>query len=115
MSTTNWKGEKIVLPRRGTDEFWQRIHEYYAGEDARKWKYLAMLALRENCGWPLEQIGQVFNHPKGHVTRCLVAIKQEIRDRFTVKWDDGFSDPDTDPASILFIGPEENAPDRFKV
>lgn len=41
-----------------------------------------MLALRENAGWPLEQIGLVFGHPKGHVTRCLVKIKQELRRRF---------------------------------
>lgn len=31
--------------------------------------YLAMLALRENVGWPLERIGSEFGHPKGHVTR----------------------------------------------
>ena len=41
-----------------------------------------MLALRENAGWPLEQIGLVFGHPKGHVTRCLVKIKCELRARF---------------------------------
>ena len=82
MSVTRYNGTKIILPRTGADEFWKLIHEHFAGEDPRRWKYLAMLALRENAGWPLERIGQVFAHPKGHVTRCLVAIKNELRDRF---------------------------------
>lgn len=94
MSTTNYRGQKVILPRSGTDEFWQQIHEHYAGQDSRKWKYLAMLSLRENCGWSLEQIGLVFDHPKGHVSRCLVAIKRDLRERFDVDWEDGFSDPD---------------------
>ena len=82
MSTARQNGTKIVLPRSGPDEFWRLIHEHYAGQDERKWKYLAMLALRENAGWPLEHIGTVFGHPKGHVTRCLSRIKQELRSRF---------------------------------
>jgi len=93
MSTTNYQGQKVVLHRSGTDEFWQRIHEFYAGQDARKWKYLAILALRENCGWSLDHIGQVFEHPKGHVSRCLAAIKRDLRERFEVDWEAGFSDP----------------------
>lgn len=43
-----------------------------------------MLALRENAGWPLETIGLVFGHSKGHVTRCLAGIKEEVRRRFEV-------------------------------
>ena len=82
MSVTKYDGRKIVLPRTGADEFWKLVQSHYAGEDGRVWKYLAMLALRENAGWPLERIGQVFGHPKGHVTRCLTKIKQELRDRF---------------------------------
>ena len=41
-----------------------------------------MLALRENAGWPLEYIGTVFGHPKGHVTRCLARIKRDLRQGF---------------------------------
>ena len=41
-----------------------------------------MLALRENAGWPLDKIGLVFGHPKGHVTRCLERIKQDLRRGF---------------------------------
>lgn len=82
MSTRTERGEKVILPRLGPDEFWNTIRENYADEDPRKWKYLAMLALRENAGWPLDCIGAAFNHPKGHVSRCLEKIKREIRDRF---------------------------------
>jgi hypothetical protein len=82
LSTTRQNGTKTVLPRTGPDHFWKIVHDEYAGEDQRKWKYLAMLALRENAGWPLEHIGAVFGHPKGHVTRCLQKIKNELRSRF---------------------------------
>ena len=84
LSTIKKDGTKVVLPRTGPDHFWRVIHENFAGEDARKWKYLAMLALRENAGWPLEQIGAVFGHPKGHVTRCLEKIKGELRETFCI-------------------------------
>lgn len=82
MSVAKPDGTKIVLPRTGADEFWQTIHDHYAGEEPRKWKYLAMLALRENAGWPLDRIGNVFGHPKGHVTRCLRRIKDDLRGQF---------------------------------
>ncbi|MCA9111882.1 MAG: hypothetical protein KDA52_18155 [Planctomycetaceae bacterium] len=82
MSVAKPNGTKVVLPRTGADEFWQTVHDHYAGDDARKWKYLAMLALRENAGWPLDRIGNVFGHPKGHITRCLRRIKEELRGSF---------------------------------
>jgi hypothetical protein len=84
MSMVRQDGAKVVLPRSGADEFWDLVREHYAGSDGRKWKYLAMLALRENAGWPLETIGLVFGHSKGHVTRCLAGIKDEVRGRFAV-------------------------------
>lgn len=87
MSVARPDGTKVILPRSGADEFWLTIHQHYAGEDSRKWKYLAMLALRENAGWPLERIGQVFDHPKGHVTRCLTRIKKELQVRFRMSPD----------------------------
>lgn len=82
MTIINQEGFKIVLPRVGADSFWKLIHDYYAEDDPRKWKYLAMLALRENAGWPLDDIGRVFQHPKGHITRCLQTVKSELRSRF---------------------------------
>lgn len=75
-------GVKVLLPRSGADSFWKLINDHFAKADERKWRYLAMLALRENGGWPLDRIGNVFGHPKGHVTRCLDRIKQEIRITF---------------------------------
>lgn len=94
MSVVRLDGSKAELPRLGADGFWSRLHEHYSSDDLIKWKYLAMLALRESCGWTLEQIGMSFGHPKGHVVRCLQSIKQEIRGKFAVYWDEGFSNPD---------------------
>lgn len=84
MSACDRLGRKVFLPRTGADTFWKLIYDHYAGADERKWRYLAMLALRENAGWPLDRIGKVFGHPKGHVTRCLARIKAELRERFNV-------------------------------
>ncbi len=95
MSVARRNGTKVVLPRTGADEFWQLVHDHFANADERKWRYLAMLALRENAGWPLDRIGNVFGHPKGHVTRCLARIKQEMR--LTVHAEPEFLDsPDED-------------------
>ena len=82
MSVINQKNQKVLLPRTGPDEFWQTISDRFAQGDARKWKYLAMLALRENAGWPLEQIAKVFQHKPGHISRCLAKIKEELREHF---------------------------------
>ncbi|MCA9072332.1 MAG: hypothetical protein KDA84_25580 [Planctomycetaceae bacterium] len=82
MSVVNQKNLKVVLPRTGPDDFWQTITLQFAQADARKWKYLAMLALRVNAGWPLEQIAKVFQHQPGHVSRCLKRIKEELREHF---------------------------------
>lgn len=81
MSIVREDTTKIVLTRSGADEFWQTVFEQYARDNPRKWKYLAMLALRENADWPLEYIGLVFSHRKGHVKRCLDRIKKELRKR----------------------------------
>ncbi|HUG89430.1 MAG TPA: hypothetical protein VML55_01265 [Planctomycetaceae bacterium] len=89
MSVIGRNGLKVVLPRTGPDNFWQRIQIHYAARDGRKWKQLAMLALHEAAGWPLEFIGFAFDHPKGHIVRTLDQVKDELRDRFTVEWDDG--------------------------
>ncbi len=82
MSVINRENLKVLLPRTGPDEFWQTIADAFAHEDQRKWKYLAMLALRENAGWPLEHIAKVFRHQPGHITRCLIRIKEELREQF---------------------------------
>lgn len=59
-----------------------------------------MLALRENGGWPLDRIGNVFNHPKGHVTRCLTRIKEEIRQTFDAEPEFHFDDTITDAVGV---------------
>jgi hypothetical protein len=93
MSVTQRNGTKIVLHRTGPDAFWDAIDSEFQPDDERTWRYLAMLALRENAGWPVERIGRAFSHNKGHVTRCLERIKELIRNRFN--------------QSDLWIEPEE--------
>lgn len=82
MSTINQDGTKVVLPRRGPDEFWRSIRKHYAGRDRRKWTHLAMLALRESAGWNLDWIGMAFGHTKGHITRCLQQVRGEVQRTF---------------------------------
>ncbi len=82
MSVVDQRNVKVLLPRTGADEFWQTISDGFADADARRWKYLAMLALRENAGWSLEQIAKAFRHQPGHVCRCIENIKAEVREYF---------------------------------
>ncbi|MGH7128402.1 MAG: hypothetical protein ACREIV_07520, partial [Planctomycetaceae bacterium] len=58
---------------------------HYAREDERTWRYLAMLALRECCDWPIEFIARVFGHPPGHVSRALRQVQADLRERFQVE------------------------------
>lgn len=90
MSVVARDGTKRMLPRTGADAIWQALCDGYLDtgtdlERARRWRYLAMLALREHAGWPMACIGRAMGHPKGHVTRCLARIKSEIRERFELE------------------------------
>ena len=82
MTTIRENCQKVLLPRLTGEDFWTVIHREYAQDDAKKWKVLAILALRENAGWPLEKIGFVFGHHKGHISRLLEKVKQDLRERF---------------------------------
>ena len=96
MSCIRRNGAKTLLPRSGPDAFWSAVEEQFGQDDPRVWRYLAMLALRENTGWSLEQIGRAFGHPKGHVTRCLRRVEADLRERFAppAEFWDGFGSPD---------------------
>jgi hypothetical protein len=83
MSMIRPNGRRVLLPRANLEQQWDLIVRHYARSDARRWKYLAMLALRENAGWPLECIGHVFQHPKGHISRCLAQVKRDLQARFS--------------------------------
>lgn len=117
MSVIDETGEKILLPRTGLDEFWELVRRKYAGLDPRCWKYLAMLALRENAGWSAQQIGWAFEHPRGHVTRCLHHVKAELRAHLQAApeyrdWNNlGFSDPDR--ADVAADAPASRWPGDF--
>ena len=52
-------------PSRGLKRAVGVIIRHYAKADAAQVGYLAMLALRENAGWPLECIGYVFQPSQG--------------------------------------------------
>jgi hypothetical protein len=96
MSMIRPNGRKVVIPRCGMQEQWELLRRYYARADARKWRYLAMLALKENAGWPLECIANAFEHPKGHISRCLVSVKQELRSTFAAQDLFGLAESDDD-------------------
>ena len=95
MSVVDKDGNKVVLPRVGPEEFWDLVRDNYAHDDTQKWKTLAILALRENAGWPLEVIAQVFGHHRGHILRLLTQVKRELQARFdrSPEWLD-MHDPD---------------------
>ena len=93
MSVSNTRGEKVILERVGPGELWDELRHKYAGDNPRKLKALGVLALRENAGWTMEQIGQVFGHQRGHITRILTNIKQELRATIRLPAD-FFSDPE---------------------
>ena len=82
MSVMGRDQRKVVLTRAGADEFWLAMQRHYAEDDVRKWKRLAMLALREDADWPLELIGLVFGRCKGSVLRTVERTKADLRERF---------------------------------
>lgn len=105
MSVTDRYGERITLYGSGPDAFWEVVKRRYAGEDERRWKYLAMLALRENAEWPLELIGLAFGHHRGHVMRCLNKVRDTLRDELEQEpnlWseDDGFERDDVEVSAL---------------
>jgi hypothetical protein len=114
MTIINERSERVVFPRTTLHDFWLTLQQHFAQRDPQHWKYLAMLALRENSGWTTEQIGHAFGHSRGHVSRCLYLVKRALRSRFQIPpgvlsaEDDGFSDPldaapsdDRDPPWML--------------
>ncbi|HEX6985160.1 MAG TPA: hypothetical protein VF170_07265, partial [Planctomycetaceae bacterium] len=82
MSVMNRHGRKVLLPRHARgDAFWEVIREAYAGEDAHAWRRLAMLALKETAGWPIERIAATFGRDARHVARCVSETKSALRER----------------------------------
>ena len=95
MTITNPDRQRVDVPRLGDDPFWDAVHEHYldvpddeltaiesqAGRvrDAR-WRSLAMLALKENAGWPIETISRAFGRDTGHVSRCLKRATDDLRE-----------------------------------
>jgi len=82
MSVINESKEKIVLPRSEPDPFWSTLAHHYAGDNQRRWKWLAMLALHECAEWPLDCIAEVFAHRRRHVAHMIEKVKNELRGKF---------------------------------
>jgi hypothetical protein len=82
MSVIQRDGTRIIPARSGLNPFWEEVQEYLDREPDRMWRYLAMLALHELGGWPLERIGRAFGHSRGHVSRCLDRVRDDLRERF---------------------------------
>lgn len=80
MSIVDRDGRRIVL-RDGDShaQHWQNIHAAFPGPDTLTRKRLAMFALREECGWTLEQIAQAWGTHRGHVSRCIADITQALQ------------------------------------
>jgi len=89
MSVMNHRGEKIVLARGGLDRFWHDVLRYYGRHNPKRWRALAMLALRVNGRWPLECIARTFELERRHVAAHLMRIRRDLREQFDV------------PASVL--------------
>jgi hypothetical protein len=89
MSVMNHRGEKIVLARGGIDQFWFDVLRYYGRHNDKRWRALAMLALRVNGRWPLECIARTFGLERRHVAAYLMRIRRDLREQFEV------------PASVL--------------
>lgn len=86
MSTMDRKQVQVTLPRR-SEALGGQVAEALAGfrmtisdrpvHDG--YKLAAVVCLYSQCGWSLEQIGQLFGHPKGHVTRIREFAVKTIR------------------------------------
>jgi hypothetical protein len=88
MTIINRRYQRVVLHQSGIDHFWQMLQEHYAGDNALRWRRLAMLSLRVNSGWSLEQLGFLFGRDKGEIARALKRLRKELRTRFQVVWRD---------------------------
>lgn len=82
MTIVNRKHERVLLSHHIPQEFWNNLHEHYAGRNRVRWMRLAMLSLRINGNWPIENIAFLFKRDKGSVSRLLEHLKRQLRDRF---------------------------------
>ncbi|OYW18907.1 MAG: hypothetical protein B7Z55_09800 [Planctomycetales bacterium 12-60-4] len=99
MTVMDQWSQKVQLPRAGMGELWTRVQDHFAKDDPRLWRYLAMFVLRDVAGWTLQQVALALGTKPGQVSRCLPAVRNELRRRFAREpmtpevWD-MLSDPD---------------------
>lgn len=86
MSIADWQNRKVILPRRSEalgGQVAESLAAFRPSTSAREvhdgLKMGAVLCLYSMCGWSLDQIGLLFGHPKGHVTRIREFAAKTIR------------------------------------
>ncbi len=84
MSVINRNGLKVILGKDGMSEIWRQLQKDYLSRKPYRQRWMAMFCLREMCGWTIESISFVVGQPKGHVSRCLKRIKEELVEQFEV-------------------------------
>lgn len=101
MTVINEEKQRVLLSRMGSDPLWKTIAQHYAGEDPRRWKRLAMIALYECAEWPIGCIARLFGHTKGHVSRTIEKTRAELRRQFADgrKQPAGLKQPSTSTAA----------------
>lgn len=83
MSVTNRRGEKVRLSRDGADPIVAQLIAGYAVDRCRL-RGLVMVLLYEQGGLTLEQIGTALDHPKGHVSRRIRKVKEDVAAGFEI-------------------------------
>jgi hypothetical protein len=86
MSVMDERGFKVLLIRCEPDHIWDALARNYAGNDPKRWKRVAMIALHETAGWPLSYVGDLFGCNKGRVSRIIKQTKAELRALFGEDW-----------------------------
>lgn len=87
MTIMNARRQCRMILRKQDTSFWDTLQRFYAGSDAELWRPLAMLVLRVDTGWTVEQIAMTFEITPGHVSRCLQRVKRDLRSRFQLPQD----------------------------
>ena len=107
--------QRVHLDPTGPNVLWKRIFKEYVKRNTRRLKLAAILALREECGWSLEHLGELFDCNKGHILRVLDQIKQELQPLFerSKYWDPDDTNPDK-PRSMESEGRDFNEQRQIK-
>lgn len=80
MSAIRATGERAELPRAAPASPLITTLRQFAGRDARRWRFVAALVLREAHGLQLGEIGQAIGRSPGQVSRGLRRVVERLRE-----------------------------------